>query len=70
MSKLNGNGQPWHPVEHIAFWDTKAPEIKKYADIYDTLVAGDPAKKKILDDLLSWACREAATDELYNQGEG
>jgi len=69
MSQINGNGQPWHPVEHLAFWKTKPPELRVMADKYDAIVQGDPIIKKQLDDLLSWACNEAKSDEAYNAGD-
>ena len=69
MSQINAN-QPWHPVEHLAFWQTKSAEIKEMAAVYDLLVADDPAKKELLDKLIAWACQEASADAAYNMGEG
>lgn len=58
-----------HPVEHLAFWKTKAPEIDRMKAIYDELVDGDPAKAKLLDNLIGWACTEASLDEAYNNAD-
>lgn len=59
-----------HAVEHLAFWNTKAEEVKEMEALYDALVQGDSDRKKKLDRLISWACSEAVTEELYNQREG
>ena len=59
MSTINGDGQSWHPVEHLAFWNTKLPVIQENAARYDLLVGDDPEKKKLLDELLSFARDEA-----------
>lgn len=66
MSQINGNLQPMHPVEHLAFWQTKPEEIRANAARYDALVQGDPILKKQLDDLLAWACGDAVSDEVFN----
>ena len=60
----------WHPVRHLAFWQTKEPEIQHMQKIYDELTCNDPECKKKLDELLAWARAEAVSDEIYNQGEG
>lgn len=71
MSFINGNDQPWHPVEHLAFWKslTHTPNtVRSMAKIYDEL-APTPEQKKLLDELLSWACQEASANEAYDQGD-
>ena len=57
-----------HPVQHLAFWATKAPEIEAMASKYDALVGNDPERKKQLDELLTWARYEAILDEGYSDG--
>jgi len=61
--------QGMHPVHALAFWKTKASEIKQMEELYDAICGDSLERRKQLDELIAWARSEAVSDEIYNSQE-
>lgn len=68
-SNMEYEHRPMHPVEHLAFWQTKKEEVDQMAKLYDQL-AVDPAQKQALDKLIAWAREERSCKDCYNNSDG
>lgn len=72
----NWLNMPSHPTDQWAFWKTKRSELEDVRAKYDTILRavawfeGEENAKRLLAELVDWACAEAKCWEHFNSSEG